>query len=292
MSSNPTIHIGYHKTGTTFLQQSVFQAHPRLECWDLLREHRAVRGIATAHDFDFDPASYQSLRPRSDLPWVISWEGFVGDPLSGAQTNLRTAERLARVWSGARILITLRSQRTIWTSLYRQYVAEGGTCNVSRFAALDASNRVFMAEPYFRYFELVERYRALFGKERVHVGLYEQLLSTPGTLIAQYLKFIGASPLDVHFETRANPSLKGPALQALRMANHFLRSPLHPGGAVPVENRRARRFLASLSAAAESRSSRETDGFGRGPWSRKVCEGNRRLERDLGLPLASNGYPV
>ena len=177
----------------------------------------------------------------------------------------------------------------MWASLYGQYVAEGGTCSPERFAGLDASNRVFIAEPYFRYYEVVSHYRERFGAASVCIGLYEDLVNDPAGFIKSYLAFIGVTPPATkrRESKRINRGLSPAGLRLLRIANRALRSPLNPGAPIPVGNRRARNLLSNLPRPRPGRSTAEEL-----PWGDRVRAGNRRLEEELGLPLAARGYPV
>lgn len=89
MSEPVLIHPGFHKTGTTYLQEVVFadgenfaQPWPR----QLIYDH-----IVDPHEFAFDAeasrAAFAALRaqvPSGALP-VLSEEGLCGNPFNGAR---------------------------------------------------------------------------------------------------------------------------------------------------------------------------------------------------------------
>src|SRR5215218_14466 len=110
----PLLHIGYHKTGTTFLQRRVFPEPG----FSLVAGAKALRPAFVVGDpFGFDPMLVrETFRPaiekvrERDLVPVLSAERLSGNPHSGGYDSKQIAERLAATFPEARVLIVIREQ--------------------------------------------------------------------------------------------------------------------------------------------------------------------------------------
>ena len=110
------VHIGFHKTGTTTLQQRVF---PELEGCAVLRGGRSgepmrfrdlIRELAASGDPDYRGDELRSLieasRGDADV-LIVTHEDISASPDAG-----RTADRLLDLVPDARILVCVREQRS------------------------------------------------------------------------------------------------------------------------------------------------------------------------------------
>lgn len=222
------IHVGYHKTGTSWLQRHWF-GDP-------------ARGFArvSTHDLripDPDPLCFdaEALRrgyaPRlaaaragGGVP-VISSERLSGNPHSGGYDRKEIAERLARVFPQARILIVLREQRAAILSSWLQYVRVGGTCPLREYVFPEQDGRLpmFRIEHFF-YDRLIALYQRLFGAPNVRVELYERLRDEPESFAASVARFAGVEvPHDLPFQRRENRGLHALAIGLRRRLNPLLR---------------------------------------------------------------------
>ena len=296
-----TIHIGFHKTGTSFLQGVVYGRHPGLLFGDPAASSRwaPFQSAAEAHDFDYDPDRLRVAVGEPDRPVLVSWEGLVGDPFAGAHMNTRIAERLAQTFPDARIVITVREQRAMVESLYRQYVAEGGIASALEFAGGD-TGRVHFSINYLRYERLIERYRALFGAGQVLVLLYEQLREDWRSVAAQVFQFAGVDPgeLDPSVEGRGvNRRLSRWSVGLSRRTNALLSSPIAPVtplGRTRVSSRHLRRVLQNridpLIRSAGLSDEPLVPERSIEPHHEAFRSTNRWLAETLELPVADHGY--
>src|SRR5262249_32612815 len=116
------VHIGYPKTGSTWLQREVF---PRLGIRYGSAEPELGRLIGELAEGEVDAEAFR--RARGEGPVLISNEGLVGSMWGPVENGLRNAERLHEVVPGARIAVLVRRQDEMLRSLYAQYVNMGGT---------------------------------------------------------------------------------------------------------------------------------------------------------------------
>lgn len=122
----------------------------------------------------------------------------------------RTAAREIKEFnSDAQIVVMLREPASMLYSLHSQYLRTGNEDIESFKAALSAEEDrkrglkipkgATFAEGLFyrdvvRYSEQVERYLDAFGRDRVHVVLYDDLRDDPWGTYEQLLRFLGVSP--------------------------------------------------------------------------------------------------
>jgi len=172
MTSNlPTAnyyHVGLHKTGSTFLQVHIF---PLFE--DSIAYFQGK--IATAR---FDISSF--AKHLAGRPVFFANSSIAGDPLNFEPD---AAARIAAQNPNAKVIISIRSQRTILRSLYWLCVKGGEKRSFDNFA------RGLLASSKLDYWQLVESYRQVLGEANVLVLLFEEFISNPELTIGRLAKF-------------------------------------------------------------------------------------------------------
>lgn len=230
MMLHPLIHIGYPKTGTTWFQQKLFpnvlnfKYVPR---FDILRNQ-----IIYPAPFDFKSSlvkdffnDYKSLHEGKEL--VISDEGFLG----GNEFLFKEyALRLKEVFHDATVIIFIRNQFTQIISYYSQYVKNnGGNLPLRKFLYREQGfNRInnisFFNVSSYRYDKIIQFYCELFGKENIHVFLYEDFAQNPREFIEDFIKRfnfeIDLSTIDF---SRQNKGLRKRLFWLVRFGNRFTR---------------------------------------------------------------------
>ncbi len=249
MSVPPLLHIGYHKTGTSWLQSHLFPPKSRCGFRTCGSEFDAKRELVRPHDLEFDPQkAYAFYGPRFDrvaaegLVPVVSAERLCGDTLFGAYDSALLANRLAATFPDGRVLIVIREQRAVIYSNYQEYVGSGGLLQLDQYL-----RRPKRAHPWpcdlghFAYDALISHYHRLFGPENVLVLPYELFRSEPGDFIRRIITFAGATPEpgavdELPFGVVVNRSWPAQTIVAKRYANHVLRSRLNPWA--PISDRK------------------------------------------------------
>ena len=229
----PLIHIGYHKTGTTWLQRCLFC---RADLGFVpLDEHRDIhQQIVFPHPLDYDPqrcrqyfqVRFEPIASQGKLP-VLSAERLCGNPHSGGYDSKEIADRLAATFPEARILIVLREQKSIILSTYKQYVRAGGSASIRQYLCPPerGRSRVPMFDfDHFKYDRLLSHYQRLFGKENVLAMPYEWFSNEPRDYVARIVSFAGlqvpdALLNDLPFQKKENEGLSGLAVALKRRLN-------------------------------------------------------------------------
>lgn len=196
------MHIGYHKTATTWFQQHVYPA---------ATSHRWIpRTIARQALLDpwglaFDPetAARQLSDPHDPRPPVICEENLSGYLHNGGLHGMiapEVARRIQAVLPDARIVIVIRAQASAIAASYVQYVRGGGTYGPTRYlhparfltgARRHAYKAPGFAFEHFEYDRLIAHYDALFGAKNVLVLPFETLRADPHAFLAAYAQSVG-----------------------------------------------------------------------------------------------------
>ncbi len=309
----PLLHIGYHKTASTWLQTRLFSARGSGLRWERKSLADPINALISAHPLDFRAEPFRDqfqdimlrARRRSQVP-VVSYERLSGHPFAGGYDSKEIAGRLAEVFPEGRVLIVIREQRDIILSTYRQYVKAGGVLKLESF--LDPPTYRHARIPhfdaaYFRYDRLIEAYRELFGAERVLVLPCEQLGRTPKAFVQAILDFADADAKpgfgdDLPFDERMNPGALGPALALDRTVNRwFFRSDVNPAPIWPLAGATGvkqwvqalgRVMPATLASRSEAALRRKVAAFCDG----RYAESNARTSRMAGINLGALGYDM
>lgn len=222
------IHIGYHKTGTTWLQRTLFV--PENGYVQLLDHREIFETLVRPYPLAFDPEEVAArvAGPLAQVPVgcvpMLSSEILSGNPFFGARDCLLCAERLKICFPRARILITIREQLAAIVSTYMQYLRRAGTLSPQDFfdARVEPGYGAF-DHRHFQYDRLVAEYRRLFGAGNVLVVANEALAADPMAVATQVAEFSGiAGPRQVS-RARVGASAPEAAVGALRVVN-LLRS--------------------------------------------------------------------
>jgi hypothetical protein len=296
------LHIGYHKTGTSWLQQGLFAS---AECgfttpWTSMQ---IADRLILPHELEFsaDVARDEfavELAQSDHLVPVLTWERLSGSPHAGGFDSALIARRLHEVFPQGRVLIVVREQRSAILALYQQYVRDGGIATLEGY--LRPRNPAEM--PQFRfehlaYDRLVAYYRELFGPESVLTLAYERLREDPAGFVRRIQGFAGVAPSassDVSVGV-VNASLKAGTVVLKRWANRwFVRNSLSPGARYYVKDHE-RRF-AVLDQRMPVRWSNRIEAR----WAARIAElvgdrydaSNAQLAALTGEPLAELGYAV
>ena len=244
MITNPLIHIGYHKTGTTWLQNKLF--HSGNEYFEILSKKK--KGPCTLAEnffvdnngyllspFDFNDSVIKaeihniiknSKEFKDKIP-VLSHERLSGNPhVSGFDSRI-IADRLYRIFPNGKIFLMIREQKSFVISSYFQYLFAGGTNSLEEYLNENYDGRKPGFSPnYITYNNLVNYYIHLFGKSNVLVLPYEMFSTNSKLFLKQLSNFIGIDvkvkedDFDIVINKKKNLFIK----YKLRNLNVFIKS--------------------------------------------------------------------
>ncbi len=239
MTCDVLLHLGLHRTGSTWLQQRIFDGRDGRPTPIVPDRAESAQRIVLAREDDFDAESVRrwladridAVRAGGGVP-VLSNERFSGNPHSGWFDADRTFDRLARVLPDAKVLIVLREQRDLVRSLWLQYVRIGGPASLADYlrAPEPGDHRAPCFDPAFlRFDRLVENLDRRFGRDRVLAIPYDHLRRDPRGFLERIAAFLGApipAPPEVEAKVYASPGFVAASLQR-RVNLWCVRSTLH-----------------------------------------------------------------
>ena len=311
VEQRPLVHIGYHKTATTWFQESFY---PAVRNASYVGRRAAQNAFLCARAFNFSADEARRVindASGGDRP-LICEEDLSGYLHNGGLGGLLSREVAHRIWAtlpNAVIVVAIRSQPRMVEASYSQYVRRGGTHSPRRYVnaqrTIAGAGRYWYKAPlfqldHFNYQPLLDTYAELFGREAVRVFLYEEFGADPRAFLA---RFAGEHGLDVDLHRldfhQVNSSLTRRDIAVLRRLNLFTRaSVIDKRSYLSGENwydarwtwlRRIERPLEVLAPAKKGsllpRDLKDeiADHF---------RQGNARLAREWQLPLADYGYPL
>ena len=309
---NTLIHIGYHKTGTTFFQDIVFRNHPNVRLIDRSEVQKVFLRIGS---FSFNPDaaakwfSGQKDDIHSEKDWlVISDEELSGNIHTGGNGGYlakEMAERLFSVLPDAQISIHIRNQYEMIESVYRQYVKKGGTFNIKKYLFdNDGFNHRFpqFSFEHFEYEKLVKYYMSLFGKENIHIFIYEEMRNNIDTFLEKYFLELQMPVVKDIIQTgkkRVNERLSFVSIFFARFTNRFYGSDpinrrvfLH----IPLFNKVCRSVYKEIDKMPFiknlDRKRSLLNGEMRGYIKEYYAKSNEELSDILGTDLSCYGYPM
>ncbi len=300
-SSPHVIHIGYHKTGSSWFQKQLF---PRVRNARFVARAEIRRSLLLPSPFAFDPdvARAQLLVGREDR-LLLSEEELSGNLHTGGLhggLSKEIAGRLHRSFPDARIAVFVRNQTTMIASSYKQYIKGGGSRNIRGFLEPSKAPHKIpnFSLDYLAYDGLIGHYESLFGSKNVRVFAYEDFCREPLDFLKRF-----ADALDLDFElppvARENAGLRSGTLALMRVLNHFHdreipNSPslLHVPGLYRLLRSIAPRldrlpFMGTVKELPDYLSADEIAAI-----EDRYRESNERLAQRHDLALADFGYPL
>jgi len=298
----PLIHIGYPKTGSTWLQKYVTSAEA-LGFRPGVERGTVRRLIIEPNELWYDrEAPAEALRARFEdcegdgLVPVITHERLAGNPISGGYDAAAIARRLHGLLPEGRVLMVVREQRSHLHSIYNEYVAGGGVADLDHFLSPPEGAQIPLFDlRYLEFDRLIRLYQALFGTGQVLVLPYELLREDAVAFCNRILQFVGLDPLIALEAPPARRSVGPYGVALRRRLNRVLqKNRLNPAGIAHLENlgrwvRVVDRYVPPpLQRRAKGRlRARIEERLGR-----RFAKSNSRTAVLSGLDLGAYGYPV
>lgn len=211
---NLAIHIGFHKTGTSYLQNVVFNNIDNLNLHLGWQSHREL----------------MTLDPK--IITLISDEGISGSLWKGnySESFYTNIERIKSLYGDPKILIGIRKHQSFITSIYKQFLNEKG---------FQSFNYIFNNENtgLIKHEDLILQNKIESIKKdfsSVHIYTQEDLLKDKKNIVSNILKFLEIPEKSYDFNTQdkiSNISIKTKKqvrfLRRINKLNYSIES-IHP----------------------------------------------------------------
>lgn len=315
----PLIHIGMHKTGTSWLQVHLF-ANPASVFWNAAPDsakpaksrakfgsdlfYRDVRGN-TLPEEGFDAAGTRAALGADAVPQgrclVVSHERLSGHPVSNGFDRAWIAARLHAALPEGRVLLVVREQRAMILSNYMQYLKFGGPHGIRRYMSPENDGRAPSLDlGYWNYDRLADIYIRRFGRDNLLVLPYELLRRDAADFVARICRFAGVEepPASAAIQ-RENASQNYVSATGLRLISPLLRSSRGNGFAPSPFGRRAghavhlglqRAIGALVPETLNEQVKRRLFAQIEEAVGDRYRESNQRLAAMTGLDLLAHGY--
>jgi len=231
-TSNMLIHIGYHKTGTTFLQKNFFSLKDiGFDSHDYFFREKIKELLVLPGPFDYSlsrakdyfyPIIDRSIE-NGFIP-VISHERLSGALHCGGYDKVILAHRLAELFPEAKILMCIREQTSIIYSSWAQFIIKGGTQGLREYISppRQVAFPCFKLE-HFDYHKMMQLYSSLFRREQILVLPYEDLVKDNNHFLSQILSFAQTKKRVIKADNATlNASANSIELSIRRLLNPFI----------------------------------------------------------------------
>ena len=303
------LHVGLHKTGSTWLQRNLFTCPARGFCQHSEPRHALVERLVIQHSLSFNAEETRAIYApalenarRDGRTLVLSHERLSGYPSSGSHDAALIAQRLRATFPEGRVLIVFREQRSLIRSMYSQHITDGGVESLRRF--LDRPEPKLGRKPSFcleqyEFDRLIAMYDGLFGPDRVLAIPVELLASQPQQFADCVTAFCGLAGKPIGSFSRSNeqrPLLMQQVQRPLNML--FYHNELSPGALIhlPRFHKRYARLRPLFDYISPRFLERWTEERLRSAIERHVgnqyAASNRRTEALTGLALSDFGYAI
>jgi len=308
---NILIHIGYHKTGTTWLQENLFVNSSTVFKPLNLNKNALSKKFVTGEDgYVLSPYDMNETAIRQELDLysendsnnvnVISHERLSGHPHSSGLDSKTISKRLHNFFPNAKVLIVIREQKSFILSIYLQYLAGGGVDSLKKYLNTKFDRKRFFFSPHhINYLPLIRYYIELFGYKNVCVLPYEMFAREPSLYFGKLGEFLGkdvevdSSQLEIY----ANKAQYAYVSYRLRGLSYFLYSnslnnysSLKSKPTAWLASRLIRMAKAIIPDSWDSKLKRDMASYIQSWVEHRYENPNKDLEKLLGIDLAKYDY--
>lgn len=288
---SPILHIGYHKTATSWFQQELY---PAVTNADFVPRRKVREVFLRPRPFEFDPEEARgALVTGRERRLVICEEELSGNIHVGGLHGCGTVEyarRLNATFPEAVVVLFRRELVSHVASCYRQYVKRGGTRSPDAyvFPGTHPHRRPSFSLGHFDARRLAGYYRELFGAGSVRVFELEAFARDPVDFAERYCAELDLTydASDIRWERRPNRGYGDRLLPVARFLNLFTAKDVPDKRcllSVPGFFRQSRRLLFHLNRLGPL-------GRKSGPEAvlgRELVEKIRTKAEEIGVPQSS-----
>jgi hypothetical protein len=308
--SRHLVHIGYHKSATTWFQTVYYPgvANARYVDRNVVKqaflEHSALQWNAGK--------ALETLAQVDGERLILCEEELSGYLHNGGMFGCLSKDMVGRIHAvlpEADIVVFIRSQPDMIAACYAQYIRGGGTFSVNRYLwpqkylSHGAESRYYkiprFSFDHFEYLPLLRCYAEQFGRDRVHVFPYEALREDSGQFLddfeARFELRIDRAKLR---RGRRNVSYRMWLIPAARLLNLFTRRTVldkHYLVHIPYWYSIRRWMLETLNKIPLGSAPSAPQLLGAsnmGYINERFRDTNRLLAKEFDLPLERYDYPL
>lgn len=217
------------------------------------------------------------------VTWGMTWPKYADRGI--------IARRLSDLFGEAKIIVFIRNQPDYIISLYRfHYGKARHSYSFKEYLQVHWDNKVNGFVYHLDYYKLVTVYANLFGRDKIGIFLFEELVRDPKSFARKMCDFIGADPDEgtrLLIEAHKNPG-QSATLAAYTRLRKLVLPKVRLRKFVPIQAAKEFKNFLSRGPAAKVKVSQDQIEVIRS----RFRESNRMLAAEYRLPLAEFGYTV
>jgi hypothetical protein len=230
-------HIGMHKTGTTWLQNSYFSKSSSFNLLNNTSEpwnDELLKEIISADELDFNIHKIRKIiksRFKEGVINVVSAERLSGHPISGGFDMEKIAKRIGKISSEIKILITTREVNSFIKSIYKQMIREGYCGNAEEFLFCNEWKKPGTSKDYFYQKRITEIYSSTFKNNNLlllEFNEFENNKTGYVNRIEAFLQINKTTGFNFDDSVIINQSYSNKRIRALKVLNKFRKSEINP----------------------------------------------------------------
>jgi len=255
------VHIGFHKTATTWLQDSVFPFIKDVNYLGISSHiKKEIKWVCTLRrelpqKIDIAGIREKISKLEKESIVLLSDERFSGHMLTG-QGAIDYADRIREISNNIKVIICIRRQVDMWESIYRQYIKEGGCHTFKEFYEEEGCGSDFFYLGNLEYSNLVSYYIKLLGRKNVLVIPYEKLVINKKKFLEQIMDFIDSKDTDIYSyieQKKDNKSIGYYETNVLRILNTFMKTGIRPRPGYMFNSRYVKWLLKKISISSKKK---------------------------------------
>lgn len=215
--------MGFHKTGTSWFQR---QFYPSVENLDYMHHYQVKKIFLDPRGLEETGSDEKDIAMSGK---ILCHEELSGNIQAGGLNSFATMEIARRIKDkveNPKIVLFIRNQKCMIASAYSQYIKNGGNYSATRYLfhkEFQKTHReALFSFQHFDYDLKLKYYESLFGKENIHLYLYEDFSADGEGFIKQYKKDLNIV-CSVMPKARVNVAYGRGILQLSRLINVFSR---------------------------------------------------------------------
>lgn len=270
------IHVGYPKSGSSFLQKNVFPNLTLNKYFDVDITRKLLKNLIQDDDIDYKrPTLEKGLYSSENLLTI-------GNPQVNKRTSI--AKRLKEAGFN-KVIILIRNQKTMIDSFYRQYIQDGGCVSFNFYL------ENFVILNVLHYNKTINLYRKIFSQENIKVIMVETLKDQK--TFDELSDFIGEKII-INSQKRRNESLSNFSLSILIFLNHFLSSTHRPSILIPkkLTSWKIKQILLLIDKLLGFKKNNYINKCKKTDILNQFKDGNKELVAMTNLPLEKYNYPL
>lgn len=306
---NALIHIGYHKTATNWFQRNYY---PKVTNVNYIHRRLVREALLEDSGFQFDvDESRKRLGCLAEDRVILCEEELSGNLHNGGLFGCLSKEVAYRAKSllpDASVVIFIRNQISMISSVYGQYIKEGGTHTPKRYlfphdyltdSGFAPRYSPLFSFDHFDYLPLIQHYQKVFGQEKVHIYLFEDFRQNLESFMADYAS---THDLETNWSniglSSVNKSYKKAVIPVARLLNRFTYRDVIDKTVlldIPYFYKLRRNILSGLNKIPGGKTPNPEELLGKEMVTfieQRYAESNHKIVDELGLPLQKYNYPL